>query len=303
MDTQALSSEGSILKRIMRITWIGLLVNIFLSVFKLVMGFLGGSQALVADGFHSMSDLGTDLAILLGAKYWTAPPDDKHPYGHKKIETMVSAAIGIVLAAVGIGIGYDAVISVRETHIVQPDMMTLITALAAIVIKEIMYRLTRRVGVKTGSSALIANAWHNRSDAISSIPVALAISISMISPRWAYVDDVGAIIVCLFILYSSWTVIKPALFELADGGLSSKDRKKIAQIALAVEGVKSVHALRSRRMGGDVFIDLHIMLPEDLSIREGHDISARAKKKILSEAPDVADVIVHMEPYEEAKDI
>lgn len=281
-----------------RVTWIGLVINVVLSVLKLIFGLIGHSQALVADAFHSLSDLATDFAVLLGVKYWAVPPDEAHPYGHKRIETMVTSVIGLALAAVGIGIGYEALTTIREPHDTHPGWIAFIVAVSSIVSKEILYHWTKRVGKRIKSSAVIANAWHHRTDALSSIPVAIAIVVAVIYPGLAYVDHLGALVVSVFIVYSAWEILKPTLFELSDAAASKDACEKIKELLVNVDGIKSVHAIRTRRMGSGIYTDLHIMVDEHLSVREGHEIARNARRKLLSEGPDVSDVIVHIEPYE-----
>lgn len=282
-----------------RITWIGLLVNVVLSVAKLVIGTIAHSQAVVADGVHSLSDLATDITILFGVKFWSAPPDEKHPYGHRRIETVITTFIGTVLALVALGIGYEAVSTIRAPHITTPGGMALGISLVCIVSKEILYRWTVAVGSRIKSTAVIANAWHHRSDALSSIPVAVAVAISFYFPSWTFVDHLGAILVCVFILHAAWGIVKPTLGELVDEGVSLERIAELERMALAVPGVKSIHALRTRRAGSGIMVDLHVQVDGDLSVREGHAISSAVKRLMRQEHPDIFDVVSHLEPYDE----
>ena len=280
-----------------RITWIGLSINVFLSGAKLVIGTLAHSQAVVADGVHSLSDLATDITVLFGVKYWSAPPDEKHPYGHRRIETVITTFIGSVLALVALGIGYDAVASVRAPHVVAPGWMALGISLVCIVSKEILYRWTVVVGSRIKSTAVIANAWHHRSDALSSIPVAVAVAIAFVFPSWTFVDHLGAMVVCVFILHAAWVIVKPTLGELVDEGVSAERRRELESLALAVPGVKAVHAIRTRKAGSGIMVDLHVKVDGELSVRVGHDISEAVKRALRQELPDVLDVVSHLEPY------
>ncbi|MFQ5630642.1 MAG: cation diffusion facilitator family transporter [bacterium] len=280
-----------------RITWIGMFVNIGLSVAKFVLGILGASQALVADAVHSLSDLSTDFAVLIGVSYWTKPPDDNHPYGHRRIETLVSAAIGFALFVVAVGIGYHALATMRDEDIRQPGLIALAGALLSIVLKEIIYRWTVIIGKRLRSPALIANAWHHRTDALSSIPVAIAIAAVALNPQWAFIDHIGAFVVSLFIIHASWSIISPAFSELVDKGASRDVQDRITKIAMAVEGVESVHAVRTRRMGTILHIDLHVMVDSEMTVEKGHEISHDVKRELLEQGPDVGDVIVHLEPF------
>jgi len=282
---------------IRQITWAGMVINVLLSVLKFIVGTIGSSQAVVADAVHSLSDLTTDVAILFGVRYWATPPDDEHPYGHWRIETMVTLSIAIVLALVAVGIGYRALTTIRDEHIEPPGVIALIGSLSAIVAKEILYRWTVAVGKRVKSSALLANAWHHRSDVLSSIPVVIVVIVAKFSPRYVFVDHVGALIVSLFILRVSWGIVKAPLAELADAGVSSDVRVQIRALVLSSDDVISIHGIRTRKVGSGIHVDLHIMVDGNKSVRRGHDISEAVKQRLLDKGPHVVDVIVHLEPY------
>jgi cation diffusion facilitator family transporter len=281
-----------------RITWIGLAGNTILAALKFVVGYLGASQAVIADAVHSLSDTVTDFAVIFGVKFWSAPPDESHPYGHRRIESLVTAFIGFALASVAIGIVFKALSTVREEHITQTGWIAVTGPLLSIVFKEILFRWTIRVGKRVKSTAVIANAWHHRSDAFSSMPALIAVAASAVNPNWAFVDQIGAMIVAAFILKVSWDIIRPALMELTDGGVSEKDRQKIMEIACSVKGVLDVHAVRTRKIGPDTHVDLHVLVDPEMSVRTGHDISEEVKRELIASGPDVLDVVVHLEPYE-----
>jgi cation diffusion facilitator family transporter len=281
-----------------RITWIGLVGNIAVSALKFVVGIIGASQAVIADAVHSLSDMTTDIAILLGVRYWSNPADEDHPYGHGRIETIVTLAVGIVLAVIAFGIGYNAISTVRVEHIRQPKWIAFIGAMASIVVKEILYHWTVAVGKRARSTAVIANAWHHRSDALSSIPAAIAVVVALVNPDWAFVDHIGALVVSLFILHASWRIIKPALEELADRGAPSHINDSIEALVMAIDGVDAVHAIRTRRLGASIHVDLHITVDGNMSVCEGHDIAEAVKQQLLENGPDVIDVVVHLEPCE-----
>ncbi len=283
-------------KQIRQVTWIGLLVNLFLSVIKCLAGFVGHSQALMADGLHSLSDITSDVAILLGEAFWLAPADENHPYGHRRIEAMVTVFIGFVLAVAAVTIGVEALLHLREKPNTPPGWITFLVAFVSFVLKEILFRYTLKKGTSLRSSAVIANAWHHRSDAFSSIPVMLAIFISILAPQWAFVDLVGALIVATFILYSAARIIKPALDELSDSGAGKNRELEMERIALKVQGVKSVHALRSRRSGSGYFVDLHVLVNPLMSVYDGHEIASHVKKQLLADSEEISDVLVHIEP-------
>jgi cation diffusion facilitator family transporter len=281
---------------IRRVTWVGLVINVALSALKLAVGVLGSSQAVLADGFHSLSDMTTDLAVLVGVKYWSSPADDGHPYGHRRIETIVTLGIGVALALVALGIAYRGLATVRAEHMKQPRLIAFMGAMASIITKEILYRWTVAVGRRTKSPAVIANAWHHRSDALSSIPAAVAVALAVISPSLSFVDHIGAVIVALFIIHASWRIIRPALAELSDSGAPAEIRRLICDVAAGTEGVKDVHAVRTRRVGPGIFVDLHLTVDAGMTVLRGHDVSEEVTKRIEKRVPDVIDVVVHIEP-------
>lgn len=297
-ETQGAVDSGSKATRIRRITLIGLFANIFLAALKFVAGVIGSSQAVVADAVHSLSDTVTDLVILLGLKYWSAPADRKHPYGHGRIETVVTLALGLILAAVALGIGYRALATVRELHPGQPQWIAFAAAAVSIVLKEILYRWTAAVGRRVSSSALRANAWHHRSDALSSLPAALAVLAAVIEPDWVFVDRIGALLVCIIILHAAWRIIKPALDELIDRGAPKHVQEQIRELAAGLPGVREVHAIRCRRSGPGLYIDLHITVDGSVSVRKGHEISEQVKRHLLEHGPDILDAVIHLEPAE-----
>jgi len=279
-----------------RVTLCGLIANLALSALKLTVGFLGSSQAVMADGVHSLSDITTDIAVLWGMRYWSAPPDQEHPYGHRRIETAITAFIGVILGTVAVGLAYNGLRAVREPDLAPPGRIALIGAAVSIIGKELLYRWSYTVGKRVRSSALRANAWHHRSDAMSSIPVAGAVLVAGVRPEWAFIDRIGAVVVSLFILYAAWRILRPALAELVDTGASAHVREEIEKLAGQHAAVCYVHAVRTRRHGAGLHVDLHIGVDGKMSVREGHDVSEEVKEWLLASGPDIVDVIVHLEP-------
>ena len=285
-----------------RVTLGGMMVNVALSALKAASGWLAGSQALLADAVHSASDLVTDVAVLMGVRYWTAPADEEHPYGHGKIQAVVAAAIGLVLVAVAFGIGRTALqrllAAADGNEPSAPAAFAFWIAVVSLVAKEAVYRWTRAVARRFRSSALEANAWHHRSDAISSIPVALALAVSYFVPSLAWVDSLGALVVAVFILKAAWDVVKPAVEELTDAEMPGKSAE-VARIALRVKGVKGCHRVRTRRYGGVFQADLHVQVARTLSVVEGHAIGHAVRDAIRAAGIDVVDAVVHVEPMSE----
>ncbi len=283
---------------IRRVTWAGVLGNILLSGLKFAVGVLGSSQAVVADAVHSLADLTTDAAILIGVRYWSVPADECHPYGHRRIETMITAGIGLVLAAAALGIGYRGLVTIGRGPAEQPGLIAFWGAAVSIAAKEGLYRWTASVGKRARSAALIANAWHHRSDALSSAPAALAVGIAAVNPHWSFVDHVGAVVVSGLILHASWKIMKPALLELSESSASRGISSRIRTVSEETEGVDSVHAIRTRRQGSAVFADLHVVVDGSMSVARGHSIAGAVKHRILEQIEDVVDVVVHLEPSE-----
>ena len=286
---------------VQRITWIGLIVNLGLSLLKFTVGFLGASSAVIADAVHSISDMTTDLAVLFGVKFWAAPADQSHPFGHRRIETLITAFIGFALMIVALDIGYNSISTLQGAELKQPGWIAIIGPIVSIIFKELLYRSTVAVGVHVKSYAVIANAWHHRSDALSSIPALLAVTAAVINPSWAFIDPIGALVISIFILKVSWNIIVPALSELADHSASQRDCQKIRSIVMNINGVKSVHAIRTRKLGPGLHVDLHILVDGEMTVRRGHSIAEIAKKKLIKKGPEIFDVVVHLEPYNQQK--
>jgi cation diffusion facilitator family transporter len=298
---QASTSHDADREKIVRkVTWVGLWVNLFLAAIKFTAGIYGRSQALVADAIHSLTDLTTDIAVIAGSHYWSRPPDENHPYGHRRLETLVTVFIGVVLIAAGIGIGWKAISALQEKHAAPPGWIAVAAALASIVCKESIYRWTAITGRRVKSAALAANAWHHRTDAFSSIPVLIAVTGARVFPSWSFLDHLGAVVVSIFILHASIKIIWPGLSELIDVGAPTETRRRIQDIALKNEGVLQVHDIRTRYISSSIQVDLHIVVDGLITVREGHDIADDVKARIIDAIPEVLDVIVHVDPPERA---
>ncbi len=282
---------------IKKVTYSGMFINILLSVLKIFTGLAGNSQAAVADGVHSLSDLSTDIAIIIGLKFWSAPPDSEHPYGHGRIETIVTLFIGLTLMIAGSAIGYDALITIRDPHIDKPELYAVSGIILSILLKEFLYRWTISVGKKIGSQAVIANAWHHRSDAFSSVMALISVSAAVLFPGLEFVDHIGAVVVSGFIVKVSFDILKRSFGELSDSGLCPDDIRQIRKLSMSVKGVKDVHAIRSRKYGSGSFIDLHVLVDDQMAVKEAHDIAEEVKFRIIKEGPAINDVVVHIEPY------
>ncbi len=281
---------------ISQVTWVGLLVNVLLSLFKIIAGTLGHSRAVVADGLHSLSDLISDIAVLVGVRLWTAPADADHPYGHQRYETLVTLIIGLMMMAAGLGIGWDAANHWHNESVTSSEPIALWAAVSSVILKEILFRWTLFKGQKLNSSALIANAWHHRSDAFSSLPAVVAVIGSMLLPGQGWIDLTGAGMISLLILHSAFNICAPALGSLVDKGASEEITQQLYELASTVEGVKGIHNLRTRHHGG-LFVDLHLDVDARLTVLEGHDIADAVTDLLKKEGPNVAEVLIHVDPW------
>jgi cation diffusion facilitator family transporter len=281
---------------IKKVTWYGLIINTFLSIIKLILGYVGSSQVVIADAIHSFSDSITDIAIILGVKYWSAPPDQKHPYGHQRIETIVTAFISFILIIVALGIAYDGIITIKKVDTDIPNSIAIYGPIISVIVKEFLYRWNITVGKRIKSTALIANAWHHRSDVISSIMALVTVGIALILPKISFVDNIGAIIVAVFILKVAWDLLAPAISDLTDSGASEKTNNEILKITTAIPGVQAAHAVRTRKTGSSILVDLHVLVDGNITVTDGHKISETVQNKLMKQNSNIIDVIVHIEP-------
>lgn len=293
--TRILKKDDS--SQVRSVTLVGLGWNAALSVGKFFAGYFGGSQALVADAIHSASDFITDIAIIVGSKFWNLPPDAEHPYGHRRFETLISVGIGLAVCAVGIGLGYNAVMALKDGVHSQPEWIAGVMAAVSIVVKEALFRYTRAKGRKIRSEAVEANAWHHRSDAYSSIPVLVAILFGMFFPNLWFADSVGAIIVSMFILHSGFEIAWPGIHRVADEGASDEVITKLKNIALSCPNVISIHGFRTRYVGSDLHVDLHVVVPAEMTLLAAHDLAENVEQKLLDSGENVVDALVHIDPY------
>ncbi len=287
-------------RSVRRVTWWGFFVNIGLSVFKVLGGILGNSHAVVADGIHSLTDTVTDIAVIVGSYFWAKPADDEHPYGHNRIETTVSIFIGAFLLAAAVIIAWQAVADIRHREISQPGWIALAAAVVSIVAKEGLYRWTRRVGRKINSVSLAANAWHHRLDALSSIPVLIAVAVAIIHPPWAMLDHLAALFVAVLVFCAAFRIVLSGFKELVDEGAPVETCEHIRHMALAEKNVRDAYNIRTRYTGNRLQVDLHVAVAGDMTVHEGHRVAENVREKILRDGPGVIDVIVHIEPDDPA---
>ena len=288
-------------KSIYKVTLIGSLVNFLLMAFKFAAGILGHSSALVADAVHSLSDFATDIVVIVFVKISGKPEDDDHRYGHGKYETLATAIIGLALFAVGIGLlvgGATKVADVINGEVLpEPSMIALIAAAISIVSKEILYRYTVRVGKNLNSQAVVANAWHHRSDAFSSIGTLIGVGGAIfLGEKWRILDPIAAIVVSAFIIKVAIDLIKPCLDELLERSLPAETEKKILDIIASFPEVSSPHHLRTRRIGNHVAIEVHIRMDGHITLEDAHTIATKVEKRLKEEFGSDTHVGIHMEP-------
>jgi len=293
-----LSRTSQRYKDTIRVTLIGSVVDLLLGVAKILVGFAAQSQALIADGVHSLSDLVTDFAVLYAAKHSHREADEDHPYGHGRIETVVTVGLGIALIGVSVGIMIDAAHRLFNPNtLLTPGMLALAVAIASVVAKEAIYQYTMVIAKRYRSNMLKANAWHSRSDAISSIIVVVGIIGSMAG--LTYLDAIAAIGVGIMIAKIGWDLAWNSIKELVDTGLETERVKAIEENILGVDGVATLHILRTRQIGADALVDVHIQVEPYISVSEAHYISETVRSKLISEIEEVIDVMVHIDPEDD----
>ena len=275
-------------------TLVSVVVNIGLTISQVFAGIVSGSQGLIADGIHSLTDLIADFVVLFANHHSGKGADDDHHYGHQRYETAASLFLGVSLLAVGVGMLWKA-----GEKIIDPipagqiQLMALYVALGSLVAKELLFRYMLAVAKKVRSSMLVANAWHARSDAASS----LVVSVGIVGALFGYpiLDSVGALVVGLMVAKTGWEFSWDALHDLMDRAISTEEHQKIEEIIRATHGVKGFHDLRTRKMGDMILVDVHIEVDANSSVREGHDIALEARNKIMKELP-VLNVMTHIDP-------
>ena len=288
-------------KQIYQVTLLGMFVNIALFVFKLVAGLVGRSGAMVADAVHSASDFATDIVVLAFVRISSKPRDDDHKWGHGKYETLASLIIGIALFAVGVEILIDSVekitMVVQGKELEQPDLIAIVAATVSIAAKEILYQYTVRKGKALNSPSVVANAWHHRSDAFSSIGALLGIGLAyFLGGKWCIADPIAAIVVAALIMHVAINLCRTALAELLEKSLPRATEEEILSIILATPNVYKPHNLRTRRIGSDIAIEVHIRVDGSMTVRESHEISREIEHSLRDRFGANTAVAIHIEP-------
>ena len=284
------------------VTLVAVLVNAFLIVFKFLAGIFGHSQALIADAVHSISDLFTDFVVLLGLRIGRKAPDEEHHFGHARIETLASFIVGLALIAMALYLGIKASWNIYRHTEYHPTWLALVGAGASIALKEALYHYTVHIGRRIKSSLIVANAWHQRSDALSSVAVLLGVAGARINPSWHVLDSYAALCVSFFIIKVGLEILWGALREFTDTAPQPEILSKIRQCTLSVDGVIDMHDLRARTAGGLYQMELHIVVDAGLTVTEGHRIAKAVESCLAEEVAGLDQIIVHVDPAMEKKE-
>ena len=281
-------------RQIKSVTYLGIVINVALTVVKVVIGLLSGSLALLADGIHSLSDIVTDAVVLLGLRWSSKEPDQSHPYGHGRAETFSAGLVALVLIVVGGAMIYYATLAIARDEMTTPRIGVLIAAMFSIAAKEWLYRVTKKAAIQSNSPALYANAWHHRSDAFSSI----AVVIGFISLKFGFGhgDQTAAAAVGLMIILVGVRVISDCMRELAESAIDTDTIEHIKQIINSDSSIRQWHNLRTRTVGREVFLDLHILVDPELNIAAAHEIAERLENALDEEISRPVNITVHIEP-------
>lgn len=288
-------------KETYRVTIAGSIINILLLAFKFAAGILGHSAAMIADAIHSLTDFVTDAIVLVFVRLGSKPTDRDHDYGHGKYETLASAIIGVSLLVVGMMICYSGVTKTYHAMcgepLQQPGFIALAAAVASVVLKEWAYRFTVRVGRRCHSEAVVANAWHHRSDALSSVGTTVGIGGAIIlGEKWAVLDPLTAIVVSFFIMKAAWSVLSKAVGELTDGSLPKETEDEIENIVSEDNEVSVVHNLCTRRIGNRIAIEMHVRMPGETSLYVAHRHATEIEKRLKQRFGADTHISIHLEP-------
>ncbi len=281
-----------------RASYVGAAVNIFQALIKIGFGILGQSAALIADGIHSLSDLLSDLLVIIAVRLGSRKADYEHPYGHRRFETIATVILGVSLIAIGGLISWSVMNRMANPeNLPTPKVIGLAIAAVSILVNEWLYHYTKRIAKKTRSKLLMANAWHQRSDAISSLVVLFGIGAVMLG--YPLADAIAAIVVALMVAKIGLNLVLDSIKELVDTSLPPKLIAEIRTTIMGIDGVEGIHLLRSRQMGEDALIDAHIVVDPRITVSEGHNIGDTVRDELISRFDDVMDVLVHVDPEDD----
>ena len=283
-----------------KVSIISIIVNIILFVFKLLAGIIGNSKAMISDAIHSLSDIISTIIVIVGIFISRKESDEKHPYGHEKFECVAAVILSAILFGVGVSISVDGIntlINYKNIVIEKPSIIALIAAVASIIIKEWMYHFTKSASVKENSSALLADAWHHRSDALSSISALIGIAFSMFG--LTIFDPIASIIISLFIIKAAWDILIDSISKMVDTSASDETIKEIVKIIEEEKEVKNIDSIKTRLFGSKLYVDIEIAVNGKLTVKKSHDIAERIHDNIEQNIKNCKHCMVHVNPYNE----
>lgn len=284
-------------KQVWQVTYVGMVLNILLALIKIVIGYLGHSRALIADGVHSLSDLASDIAVIAGLRFSQKPSDHNHLYGHHRFSTLAQLLIALLLITVAGGIVYQSALSLQNPQPAIPGTMVVIAAIASLVIKEWLYQWTIRVARRHKSKLLEANAWHHRSDGASSLLVLIALlAITFGGERWAFLDPTIGIGLGIVLIIQGLRQSKDALDNLMDAAPAQEIIEDFREHILSIEGAIAYHNFRVRSVGDLFEVDMHLQVSPELTVQQGHDIASEVRDTLCQKHPEVLSVLIHIEP-------
>ena len=280
-----------------KVSIITIILNLALSLFKFIIGFVGHSQALVSDAVHSASDVVSTIAVMFGVNMSAKKSDSSHPYGHERIESIFSIILAMMLFITGLGIGITAIKTIISgAEIAIPEKITLVAAIVSIGVKEWMYHFTKRTAIKIDSSSLLADAWHHRSDALSSIGSLIGIGGALLG--FKICEPIASIVICIFIAKASIEIFMDAVNRLIDHACSDEEIEEIRKYIMEIDGVKRIDSLMTRRFGSKIYVDLEIAEDPDITLREAHDIAERVHDNIENKIENIKHCMIHVNPMQ-----
>lgn len=289
--------ENNFEKVAMKVSFVSITANIFLSVFKLFAGLVAHSGAMISDAVHSASDVFSTIVVIIGIKISAKDSDKEHPYGHERLECVAAIVLATILCITGIGIGYSALENIilgKYNSLEVPGMLALVAAVASIAVKEAMFWYTRLYAKKIDSSALMADAWHHRSDSLSSIGALIGISGARLG--FPILDSIASLVICVFIAKAAYDIFKDAVKKMVDEACDEETEKQLRELALAQEGVLGIDLLRTRVFGNKIYVDIEIRADGNKPLRETHAIAEKVHDKIENNFPKVKHIMVHVNP-------
>ncbi|MFC1669642.1 cation diffusion facilitator family transporter [Spirochaetota bacterium] len=282
---------------IKKVTLVNIISNVILSIAKIVSGSIFYSPALISDGFHSISDLVTDVAVIFSFKLSNKPKDKSHPYGHGKIEHFANFFIAAVLITAAVNISISSYNAIKHNIKIEPSILNLVIAVFSVILKEVLYHINKNTGKKINNKPLVTNAWHHRTDAVTSLAVFMGIILGLINEKLIIADPIVSFIVSAMIIYIGVKILYTEINLMIDRNIDNETEERIKKLVNSQDDVISLHNLRGRYYGGKIIIDLHIQLEPNIHLHRAHEITHKVQEIILKNNPQIIEVIIHTEPY------